>query len=167
MIDVDDPGADVRDGRAASLAALYTEQRPRLVRLAAVILGSTMTADDIVQDAFTKLHRQIATVREPAAWLHTVVVRACANEKRHLGVKRRTAPRLVDPIDLGDHRLDETLRVVRQLPARQRTAVVLRYYADHSEAQIAEAMGVSLGTVKSTLSRALDRLRELLAKEES
>lgn len=152
-------------GAGRTFEALYREHRHGLVRLAAMTLGSTAHADDVVQEAFAALHRQLDRVESPSAWLRVVVVRACLNERRRRSTAGRYAPRLM-PGPSGDPAPTEPLvDAVSRLPLRQRTAVVLRFYADLSEAETARVMGVSVGTVKSTVHRALERLREEIHRD--
>ena len=157
------PTPEVREAEA-SFAARYRSDHDRLVRLAGLILGSGLAAEDVVQDAFAKLHGRFDRVANPGGWLRVAVVNGCRNEHRRLGRARRHLPRL-------DRRLDhqaterpeptpELIDSLRRLPLRQRTVVVLRFYEDLTEADIARTMGISVGTVKSTLHRALAKLRE-------
>lgn len=95
----------------------------------------------------------------PPGWLRTAVTNACRNERRRLGTARRYAPRLVRQAQVMDEPVDELVASLRRLPYRQRTIVVLRYYLDLPESEIAETLGVRPGTVKSSLHRALARLR--------
>lgn len=150
---------------ADRFAELYRGLRPGLIRTAALTLGSTALADDIVQDAFAALYRSTDEVHVPAAWLRTAVVRACLNERRRGDTARRYRHQVSTPAvsDGGIPLLsidDPIIAALRGLPVRQRTAVVLRYYDDLSEAEIAEAMDISAGTVKSTIHRALKALRK-------
>lgn len=153
----------------AAFARLYTEQFAPLVRLAALLVGSPASAEDVVQEAFAKLHGRIHKVDEPRAWLRVAVVNGCRNERRRLGRVRRHLARqtggigpssqAAPPPEPADARL---LAALRRLPARQRAAVVLRYYLGLSEAEIAAALGIRPGTVKSRLHRALAELRNEL-----
>lgn len=148
-----------RGAEADEFARLYHDRFLPLVRLAGLLTGSGAAAEDIVQEKFAKLHIRFGRVLNPEAWLHTAVVNACRNERRRLGVARRYAPLLaergsaVDPVD------SELIASLRRLPHRQRAVVVLRFYLAMPEAEIAEVLGVRPGTVKSSLHRALQRLR--------
>ncbi len=145
---------------AAAFATLYRAEHDRLVRLAALLLGSTAVAEDVVQDAFAKLHARRGPVDVPEAWLRTVVVHACHNERRRWATARRHAVRVARPDTVTeDPAVDDLVVVLRVLPARQRAVVVLRFYEDLSEAEIALVLGCRPGTVKSSLHRALARLR--------
>jgi RNA polymerase sigma-70 factor (sigma-E family) len=152
-----EPGPDRSD---AGFARVYASEHARLVRLAALLLGSTAVAEDVVQDAFARLHDRLGRVDCPPAWLRTAVVNGCKNERRRWAVARRHAHLLaVDDVQ-SDPPVHELIEALRALPARQRSVVVLRFYEDLPEADIAELLGIRLGTVKSRLHRALARLRE-------
>ena len=140
------------------LTVLYLAQFDPLVRLAALLVGSTPAAEDIVQDAFVKLHDRMGRIDVPSAWLRVTVVNACRNERRRLGTARRYASRLATNATVLDEPVDELVSSLRRLPARQRAVVVLRFYLDLPEAEIAALLGVRVGTVKSSLHRALARL---------
>lgn len=146
--------------RASAFAVVYATEHDRLVRTAALLLGSSAMAEDLVQDAFAKLHVRWNQVDTPEAWLRTVVVHGARNELRRARVRRRlaftVAGRSEAPQDPPRHELIESLR---RLPLRQRAVVVLRFYEDRPEADIARILGMPLGTVKSTLRRALTTLR--------
>ena len=147
--------------RGDGFEALYEAQHDRLVRAAALMTGSTAAAEDMVQEAFAKLHLRWGRVDEPAAWLRTVVMNSAKNELRRSSVRRRflerNGPRAVTAH--LDQPVNEIVHSLRRLPARQRAVVVLRYYEDLPEAEIAELLGIRLGTVKSSLHRALEALR--------
>ncbi|MDO8390294.1 MAG: sigma-70 family RNA polymerase sigma factor [Actinomycetota bacterium] len=142
-----------------AFAALYVAQFDPMVRLAVLLVDSTAAAEDLVQDVFAKLLERFSTVDDPPAWLRVAVTNACKNERRRLGTFRRHAPRLADPTVDTDRPVDELIASLRRLPYRQRAVVVLRFYLGLSEAQIAATLDVRPGTVKSSLSRALARLR--------
>ncbi len=147
-------------GSSDAFADVYRSEHDHLVRLASLLLGSSTVAEDVVQDAFAKLHGRLRRVDNPAAWLWTVVVNGCRNEKRRWAVARRHAHLLaVDTVE-PDVPVDELIGSLRSLPIRQRTVVVLRFYEDLPEADIAALLGIRLGTVKSRLHRALAQLRE-------
>jgi RNA polymerase sigma-70 factor (sigma-E family) len=142
-----------------TFASLYSAQYDPLVRLATLLTGSVQTAEDIVQDVFAKLHNRFERVDVPKAWLRTAVVNACSNERRRLRTARRFAPRLIAPPTTANEPANELMASLRRLPERQRAVVVLRFYLDLPEAEIADALGMHLGTVKSSLHRALAHLK--------
>ncbi len=148
------------DSGAARFEALYAVEHGRLVRLAVLLLGSTMVAEDMVQEAFAKLHQRFERVDNPAAWLRVTVVNGCRNEGRRLAISRRHAYRLPGATTSEIEPQSELIGSLRRLPIRQRTVIVLRFYEDLPEAEIARVMGVQVGTVKSTLHRALSALRK-------
>jgi RNA polymerase sigma factor (sigma-70 family) len=131
-----------------------------MARLAHVIVGSREAAEEIVQEAFLRLHRRWSVVENPPAFLRTVVTNLCRTEVRRLQMRRHRGFRAIE--SLGEPELDETWAVVCKLPIRQRTVLALRYYADLPEAEIAEILQCRLGTVKSAHHRALHKLREEL-----
>ena len=152
------------------IAELYTAQRLSLVRLAVLLVDDLATAEDIVQDAFAAFAAR-PELRERAAavgYLRTAVV----NRSRSALRRRRTARAYVPPRDAAppgpddralladEHR--ELLTALDHLAPRQREVLVLRYWSELSEAEIADALGITRGAVKSTASRALDALEKIL-----
>ena len=161
--------------RSQQITALYQAHALGFVRLAFVMTGDRPTAEDLVQDAFLGLHRRWDALADPGkalSYVRSCVLNGCREIYR---VRYRTAKfRLEPPEDIESAEdiaiLGEANRAVlaaiRRLPARQREAVVLRYYLDMTEEQTARAMGVSRGTVKSATSRAVAAVGRML-KEES
>ena len=146
--------------------AAYRAEHDALVRLAALVTGSTIVAEDLVQEAFAKLHPRWSRIDNPAAWLRTVVLNGARNELRRAALRRRLldgTPR--SSAVHADHAVNELIDSLRQLPIRQRAVVVLRYYEDRSEAEIATLLGIRLGTVKSSLHRAHAALRQELSHD--
>lgn len=155
-----------------TLEDLYRQHRMRLVRLAILLVDEPGTAEDVVQEAFAGLHRHWSGLRDEAAalgYLRTAVV----NGARSVLRRRRTVRAYVAP-HAPNARSAESLAMLTaehqavvaalgQLSPRQREVLVLRYYGSMTEAQIAEATGVSKGTVKSTASRALDAVQRIMA----
>ena len=154
-----------------TLEDLYRQHRMRLVRLAILLVDDVASAEDVVQEAFAGLYRNWSGLRDTAAaigYLRTAVV----NGSRSMLRRRRTARAYVPP-DPGTARSAESLAMMgaehravvaalHDLPPRQREVLVLRYYGGLSEAEIAEATGLSKGTVKSTASRAVAKLGEAM-----
>ncbi|MFI8438849.1 RNA polymerase sigma factor [Streptomyces sp. NPDC079020] len=161
-------GMPYGDEPPPTLAELYQARRLDMVRLALLLVDDLYTAEDVVQDAFAAVCRTHGTsldgLRDPGAYLHTAVVNAARSVLR----RRRTARAYVPPhqgygpsVDEGlliaeEHR--QVLDALAQLTLRQREVLVLRYWSELTEAQIAQTLGLSRGTVKSTASRALDVL---------
>lgn len=154
-------------------ADVFAAHHAEALRLAYVLCGDAHRAEDAVAEAFTKMYRRWRRGRidQPRAYLRRAVVNEMNSRFRRLGLERREAQRHHGD-DRGVRASDEDLadadlvyRGLRELPERQRTAIVLRYYADLSEADTAEAMDVSIGTVKSSVSRGLQRLRSTIGEE--
>ena len=140
-----------------------------MTRLAA-LLGAD-DPEDVVQEAFVRLHRRNSMLRDPHAavgYLRTTVVNLTRSRLRHLSVVRRNRPAPPeDAVSAEAHavRLEsgrELVAALGRLSPRHREALVLRYWLDLTEAEMAEAMSVSRGTVKSHVSRGLDALGDLL-----
>jgi len=141
--------------------ALYHSDRLALVRLAHVITGSNAIAEEIVQDAFLRLHQRESSVQNPAGFLRTVVVNLCRSHLRRVTKHRSIVPD--PPATLEIQEMDETWCAILRLPPRQRAVLALRYYEDLPEREIAALLGCRLGTVKSAHHRALDTLRKELS----
>jgi RNA polymerase sigma-70 factor (sigma-E family) len=160
---VGDPPTDVV---VALFEALYQAERDPMVRLALSIVDDPARAAEIVHDAFERLYLRWGRVREPGAYLRIAVVNGCRSELRRRAVLRRQPrPRhdeaAVSPLEHDD----ELLAALRALKPRQRIALTLRFYADLPDAEIADALGVRPGTVRSLISRGLAELREAIRKE--
>ena len=157
------------------LAELYAAHRLGLVRLAVLLVDDLASAEDVVQDAFTAFAARGDRLREPAAALGYLRV-SVVNGSRSALRRRRTArgytpPHEVEPdgpaaraVLSEEHR--EVLAALAQLPERQREVLVLRYWSGLDEAEIAAALGIARGTVKSTASRALAALEKILSTPE-
>jgi len=155
------------------LEDLYVRHTPAAVRLAFLITGDADLAQDIAHDAFMRAVGRFRHLRQPEsfeAYLRRSVVNACTSHFRHHKVEaeyvRRESRKLsnVDAPDQG--RRDELRGALRALPARQRAAVVLRYYADLSEEQTGEALRCSPAAVRSMVARAMETLRERIPRSE-
>ena len=138
-----------------------------LLRLSTLLGGGSPNSEDIVQDVFVRSAARLPGLNdeEIGPYLRTGVVNAWRNERRRLSSDRRkvgTAATLPSaPPD--PFRDDDLWSAVIGLPVRQRACLVLRYYEDLSEADIAALLGCSVGTVKSQTSRALTKLRKAVA----
>jgi RNA polymerase sigma-70 factor (sigma-E family) len=137
---------------------LFDQRYLPMVRLAYALVGSREIAEELVQDAFARVYERWRRIDQPAAYLRTAVVNACKNEHRRRRTRTRLAPD-PDGAPAAPPASVDFLDDLRVLTPRQRTAVVLRYHEGLGEAEIAAAMGVRPGTVKSTLHRALELLR--------
>lgn len=141
---------------------VYTRMRPDLVRLAHLLTGSRDLAEDVVHDAFVACAARWASIDVPDAYVRRAVTNHAHSVSRRIGRDRtkteRYAGRATPP--LPEPELDETWDVLRRLPDRQRMALVLRFYDDRSEAEIAELLGCRPGTVKSLIHRGLAKVRK-------
>lgn len=145
--------------------ALYRDSYAALVRLACLLLGhrAGVDAEEVVQEAFAELHRRWMVVETPGAYVRAAVVNGCRKSQRRAAMGRNRADALGEsgPAVLGaDHMAD----AIARLPDRQRAVVVLRFYEDMSEADIAAALRCRPGTVKSLASRALAELRRVIER---
>jgi len=157
-----------------AVTVLYAAHYRSLVRLAALLLRDVATAEEVVQDSFVAMHdgwRRLRDNDKALSYLRQSVVNRARSVLRHRVVVDRNAPK--PPPDMpsaeqGAITLLERSAVVtalRTLPPRQREALVLRFYGDLSEAQIAAAMGISKGAVKSHTARAMTALRSVLERD--
>ena len=142
-----------------AVARLYESHRAMLVRLATFLCSDSDAAEEIVQDAFAGLQQN---------W-HRLVVNGTRNlfrrhavARRHLRVAEPEATAETDYALLLAEEQREVILALRDLPRRQREVLVLRYWSELGEAEIAAAMGISRGTVKSTASRALSAVERRL-----
>ncbi|MEV4541200.1 SigE family RNA polymerase sigma factor [Micromonospora echinaurantiaca] len=137
-----------------------------LLRTAYLLTGSRDTAQDLVQDALLKVMRHWRTVDEPMAYVRRAMVNERTSRWRRIGLRElltsvvpdRAGPDATDVVAVRD----ELLAALDRLPARMRAVLVLRYWEDLSEADVAATMGCSVGTVKSQAARGLTRLRAVL-----
>lgn len=156
-----------------AVTALYRSHALGLTRLAFIILGDRHAAEDVVQEAFCGLYRaweRLPDHRNVLGYLRVSVVNGCRSALRR--AKRAPRPLAVPPAAsaesyalLGEEQR-AAVTALRKLPPRQREALVLRYFGDLPEHEIALAMGVSRGTVKSTTARGLAALGRMLGEEE-
>jgi RNA polymerase sigma-70 factor (sigma-E family) len=142
-----------------SFGDFYAQHYPDLVRLATLLCGSPDTAPDLVQDCFVRMHGRWASVREPLPYARRSIVHACASHHRRIARTRCLPAPIARETELGADELEDALE---KLPARQRAAVVLRYYGDLPDADIARALRCRPGTVGSLIHRALADLRKVI-----
>ncbi|WP_380282904.1 SigE family RNA polymerase sigma factor [Kitasatospora purpeofusca] len=164
--------APVREGGPGSseldFEGFAATRWPRLVRTAYLLTGDYHEAEDVVQATFAKVFRnwsRISRLEEPDAYVHRALVNNNMSRHRRRRVRQLLTPVLPDRAYTagGGHREVEErsvlLQALAELPPRQRAVVVLRYWEDMSEGQVAEVLGCSLGNVKSQASRGLAKLR--------
>jgi RNA polymerase sigma-70 factor (sigma-E family) len=174
-----EPGHEPAHG-PADIADLFRTRHLELVRLAALLVGDRATAEDVVQDVFVKVCARWERLTETGvavSYFRTAVINGCRSVHRRRGIARRFGlgaeppfePSAESAVLLAEDR-KQVLLALGHLPSRQREALVLRFYLRLSEAEIAESMGISRGTVKSTISRGLaalgGKLGGMLGEEE-
>ncbi len=148
--------------RASTFEELYTAEYRPMVRLAFVLLGQDGPAEEVVQDGFARVYERWDRLETPGGFLRTCVVNGCRDvlRRQRLAIWKRPDP---GPTS-SDHGFDHLTDALAALPPKRRAAVVLRYYGDLSEAEIAATLGVRPGTVKSMLHRSLAQLRGVIER---
>lgn len=137
---------------------VFQRERTPMVRLAFLMLGSEALAEEVVQDAFVTVLERWSRVHNPGGYLRRCVVNGCLRQLRRA---RRSA---LVPVGapVAELATDHTLDAVRRLGPQRQAMVVLRFYADMTQEEVADALGLPVGTVKSGLHRALGELKEML-----
>ena len=172
--------AEVAEGRrsASGLAELYVRHAPAARSLAYLLTGDRSAAEDLVQEAFVRLTGRYRHLRNPeafGAYLRRTVVNLHTSGLRRRRLERawldREARRSRGDAETGSISEDvagrqDLWRILQSLPARQRAAVVLRFYEDLSERETAEILRCSVSAVKSLVSRAFETLRDRIGSEE-
>src|SRR5262245_53866069 len=158
---------------SSRLAELYERHVGRSVALAALVSGDPNAAEDIAHEAFIRTAGRLSGLRDASAfdaYLRRTVINLCRARARRAAIERRYLGWLVQreaedsAADTEDR--DVLWRALRDLPHRQRTAVVLRYYEDLSEQQAGDALGCSARAVNALVSRAMVTLRARIEDEE-
>jgi RNA polymerase sigma-70 factor (sigma-E family) len=140
---------------------LYRGSYAPMVRLAHLLTAADPAAEELVQDAFLRVQARWDRVDNPLAYLRASVVNACRNHQRRRVLERRHRAVVVDT---AEDTPGEMRDAIAALPARQRAAIVLRYYEDLAEVDIAELLGCSVPAVKSLLHRAVQDLRKAIER---
>lgn len=174
-----DPGAQAGEGVAqggldAGITGLFRDHHLELVRLALVMVGDLATAEDVVQDAFEKLHRRWGGQPGPdnsLAYVRSSVLNGCRSVYRRAAVARKHVPQLVPTAaDAGPESAtadrNELAQALRSLPRRQREVLVLRYYMDLEIAEIASTLRIAPSAVRSNCSRGLAALARSVGRDE-
>jgi RNA polymerase sigma-70 factor (sigma-E family) len=158
----------------SAVTELYGTHYRALVRLAALLVRDVSTAEEVVQDSFIAMHaswRRLRNTDKALSYLRQSVVNKSRSVLRHRVVMDRNAPKPAPDVPSAEQgaitllERSSVINALRTLPERQREALVLRYYADMSEAQIASVMGISRGAVKSHTARGMTSLRAVLEGE--
>jgi RNA polymerase sigma-70 factor (sigma-E family) len=154
-----------------AVTEIYGTHYRSLVRLAALLVRDVSTAEEVVQDSFVAMHgawRRLRDNDKALSYLRQSVVNRSRSVLRHRVVVDRNAPKPPPDMPSAEHgalallERSAVIDALRGLPVRQREALVLRYYLDLPEAQIAATMGISKGAVKSHTARAIASLRAVL-----
>ena len=140
---------------------LYRDTYAPMVRLAHLLTAADPAAEELVQDAFLRVRSRWDRVDNPTAYVRTAVVNACRNHQRRRVLERRHRTVMND---LSQDAPGELRDAIAALPGRQRAAIVLRYYEDLPEAEIADVLGCSVPAVKSLLHRAIQDLRKVIER---
>ena len=157
-----------------AVTELYSLHYRTLVRLAALLVRDTPTAEEVVQDAFVAMHdawQRLRDAENALAYLRQAVVNRSRSVLRHRVVVDRNLVKAPPDMPSAEHgamvllERSAVIAALRGLPERHREAIVLRYYADLSEAEIAATMGISRGAVKSHTARGMTALRSALERE--
>ena len=170
------PGTVCKGGNADwAVTELYSLHYRALVRLAVLLLRDIPAAEDVVQDCFVAMHEGWQRLRDAdsaLAYLRHAVLNRSRSVLRHRAVVDKHLPNPPPDMPSAEYgalvRLEQSAVVtaLRKLPCRQREAIVLRYYGDLSEAEVAAAMGISCGAVKSHTARAMAALRADLEQQD-
>jgi RNA polymerase sigma-70 factor (sigma-E family) len=162
--------------RTAAVTELFQAHYPQLVRLARFLVDDAETAEDVVMDAFVALHRRWSAIRDPHdAYRY---VRSCVLNGARSQLRRRRVVRLhqaatavppsglpVDPdVATAGSTRATVMALLRTLPNRQRQVLVLRYFANLSESEIADALGISPGSVKTHAARGMSAMAQALGE---
>ena len=147
----------VRKGPTATLEVLYRAEYTGMVRLAFTLIGSNAEAEEVVQDSFVEISQRFDDIKQPGAYLRTVVVSRCRSHLRRRRVMHQHAP--TRPPDLPPE-AESLWDVLDQLPEDQRIVVVLKYYCGYRASEIAKIIDTPAATVRSHLRRGLSAMRK-------
>ncbi|MGN6474274.1 MAG: SigE family RNA polymerase sigma factor [Mycobacteriales bacterium] len=155
--------------RGSDFDGFVVSAAPALLRMAVALTGDRVAAEDLLQDVLEKVYVAWPRIDDPWPYARRALVNASTNRWRLRGRRPERpldeAPEPLVPDQSDEHgRRDELVRAVSALPPRQRAVVVLRFLGDLSEAETAQTLGCSVGTVKSQAARALSTLRRLVVE---
>ncbi|HEX3794337.1 MAG TPA: sigma-70 family RNA polymerase sigma factor [Acidimicrobiales bacterium] len=156
---MDEPAVAIQG--KSSFVEFYQSEYVWAVRLVWGLQGSSSSSEDFVQEAFLRVYRRFEDLEIPRGFLRVTLVNLWRDAQRK-GFCERRKLQLVGTPDSISNETRELLDVLEQLPYRQRATLVLRYWADFTEADIAEALQCRPGTVKALASRGLHQLRKAL-----
>lgn len=160
----------MRDDREAAFVDFVRGASPRLLKTAWFLCGDPLQAEELVQSALERVYLRWGHLHgtTPLAYTRKVLLHLHIDHQRR-SVREVPLEAVLDrtTVDAGPEDTDQLVGLLRRLPLRERQVVVMRHYVGATEAETAEALDVSLGTVKSSASRGLAKLRALYASEES
>lgn len=169
-----EPAPRRRGRRAAKrdfVHAAYEEHHASLVRFASFVAPEPGMAEDLAHEAFVKLYGARQRIDDPTkagAYLRTIVVNLSKGRARHLGVVRRNRPEpqpdtvSAETTALRGDTNERVIAALRHLSDRQRACLVLRHYEDRTESEIADILGISIGSVRTHVHRGMAALARLL-----
>jgi RNA polymerase sigma-70 factor (sigma-E family) len=174
-VDLPEPATfrlDAGAGAEAAVTALYQASALSLIRLAYIMLGDLPGAEDVVQEAFCGLYRRWDRLKDHSGALYYVrasVLNGCRSALRRRAVRRRVlahqpAADSAEAVVLSGEEREEVIRALGRLPHRQREVLLLRFYSELSDEEIARVMGIRQSTVRSAAYRALETLGRALAE---
>ncbi len=146
----------------SDLAGLYEREHVPMVRLACLLVGSRWVAEEIVHDAFVVVGERWTTLDNPGGYLRSTVVNGCRMALRRRRIEHRHTSADAATIE-APAELVELQSALDRLSERQRAAVVLRYFVDLPDSEIAELLGCRVATVRSIVHRSLRILRKEMA----
>lgn len=153
--------------RLERLGEWFSAEYEPLLRFAYFLTGERGTAEDLVQDAFVRLYRADRHIQVEgfSAYARRTIANLHASRFRRIRAERKALESHGRPGHVaGPEPADHVWRAIQSLPSQQRACVALRFYGDMTEQAVAETLGVSLGTVKKQMHRAMTRLREVLGE---
>jgi len=159
-------------GAEAAVTAIYQANALSLIRLAYIMLGDLPSAEDVVQEAFYGLYRRWDRLKDASGALYYVrasVLNGCRSVLRRRAVRRRSlayqpSAASAEAVVLSGEEREEVIRALGRLPHRQREVLVLRFYSELSDEEIARVMGIRQSTVRSAAYRALETLGRALTE---
>jgi RNA polymerase sigma factor (sigma-70 family) len=145
--------------RDVDVARVYAEEADRLRRVAYLMVGRREAAEEIVHDAFARTYGRWASIDNPGGYLRTTVVNLCVAWQRRATMERERTPR-PDRLHEPPPELDEMWALLQGLPPDLRAVLVLRFYEDLPDDEIARVVGCARATVRTRVHRAIRQLRE-------
>jgi RNA polymerase sigma-70 factor (ECF subfamily) len=152
-----------------AFAAWYRNEHPRLLAAMAIVTRDLHVAEDVTADAFARAlaaWNRVSNMESPAGWTYRVALNLARRRARRAAIEQRLLRRIApEHAGVPPERATEVWDAVRALPPRARTAIALRYAAELSEAEVAAAMNVAVGTASATLSAARRALAVSLTEQ--